>query len=195
MKHGTAVRHLAELAEEASRQARVRADNPNGWPLASLWAAGAVLGSGEDTEVLMVLDVPAVEAPWLALHPAGDRVADVLELSKRPLLWSSRPEAWPAWNARHRRVLRFWSEDGGANEEALEALRRRSPTISEPSREAWQAQLRRERSIARHHLDAVLDRFHEPDWRRSLRGTGRRAEEHLWGAAQGLREIDEALEA
>jgi hypothetical protein len=47
--------------------------------------------------------------------------------------------------------------------------------------------------LSRRHLHPVLDRFHEPDWRRSLRGSGRYAEDHLGSAAQGLREIEDAL--
>lgn len=88
MKQGTVVRHLAEMAEAASTQLP-RRDEPPGRPLRSLWAAGAVLGSGEeDTEVVLGLDVPADELPWLALHPAGEWVGESLRLGKRPLLWT-----------------------------------------------------------------------------------------------------------
>ncbi|MEJ2865126.1 hypothetical protein WCD58_28470 [Actinomycetospora sp. OC33-EN07] len=120
-------------------------------------------------------------------------MADVLRLGKRPLMWSCRPAAGPAWNARHRRVVRFWIDGDGVDEEMLDSLRRREPAVSEPSLEEWRAQLRDERVIADRHLRTVLDSYHEPAWRREHKGYGRYPEDHLWFAAQGLREIDDAL--
>jgi hypothetical protein len=46
---------------------------------------------------------------------------------------------------------------------------------------------------AHQHLRTVLDRFHEPSWRREHKGFGRYPEDHLWFAAEGVREIEDAL--
>lgn len=202
MKRTSAVRHLAAMAEIASENLRFRGA-PIGWPLESLWVTGSLLGPGDAAEdvqvdevhVVLLLDIPADELPWIALHPAGEWVSEQLGLGKRPVLWSYRPHVWPAWNARHRRVARFWSDHDGPDTAFLDALReRRSPSTVEPSLPQWHAQLHDERALARAHLREVLDRYHDRDWRAEHKGLGAYPEDHLWRAAQGLREIDDALQ-
>lgn len=65
--------------------------------------------------------------------------------------------------------------------------------VVEPSPEEWRAQLGAERAVARRHLATVLDHYHDRDWRREHQGFGVYPEDHLWRAAQGLREIEDAL--
>lgn len=196
MRRATAVRHLVEMAEVASEDLRLR-EATFGWPLVSLWVTGELLGGADDLEVgsvIVVLDLPADEVPWLALHPTGEWVGSRLGLGKRPLLWCYRPAAWPAWNAQHQRVLQFWSDESGLDDEAIDGLRhrRRFPVI-EPTPEELLTQLRTERAMSARHLYEVLDRYHDRNWRREHKGFGGYPEDHLWRAAQGLREIDDAL--
>ncbi|MBA3267333.1 MAG: hypothetical protein H0T70_03610 [Acidimicrobiia bacterium] len=55
-------------------------------------------------------------------------------------------------------------------------------------------QFQMEMAVSRRHLDDVLDRFWDPDWRSQHRDPGP-AEDHLWRAAQGVRELEVAIEA
>lgn len=196
MKRSSAVRHLVEMAEVASEGLRLRG-GPTGWPLVSMWAAGELLGSAqsvEDASVVLLLDLNTEELPWIGLHPTGEWVSERLRLGKRPVLWCYRPQTWPAWNARHRRVVCFWSDQDGRDDGALDALRERSNLpVVEPSPEDWRTQLGEERAVACRHLAAVLDHYHDRDWRRKHQGFGVYPEDHLWRAAQGLREIEDAL--
>jgi hypothetical protein len=186
------------MGATASENLRLRG-GPIGWPLQSLWVGGELLGpaeSVEDVDVVLLLDLPADELPWLALHPEAEWVSHALGLGERPVLWCYRPGVWPPWNARRPRVARFWGEDDGTDDEVLECLRqRREPATVEPSLEDRHGQLREERALARRHLDQVLDRYHDRDWRREQKGLGDGPDDHLWRAAQGLREIDDALES
>jgi hypothetical protein len=62
------------MAAEPSDMARLR-DIAVGWPLRELWVAGDLLtevATLEHGSVVLVLDVPPAELPWLALHPAGE---------------------------------------------------------------------------------------------------------------------------
>lgn len=196
MKRRSAVRHLAEMAEVANECLPFRA-GPIGWPLVSMWATGELLGSTESIEtasVVLLLDLPADELPWMAVHPTGEWVSERLRLGKRPVQWWYRPQIWPVWNPAHRRVVRFWSDRDGPDDEILDALRHeRSMPVVEPSLEDWRAQLNEECALARKKLDVILDHFYERDWRHKHKGFGVYPEDHLWRAAQGLREIEDAL--
>lgn len=196
MKRSSAVRHLTELAEAASEGLRFR-DGPTGWPLVSIWVTGELLSSAdtvEDAAVVLLLDLPADELPWIALHPTAEWVSERLRLGKRPVLWWYRPQTWPAWNAMHRRVVRFWADRDGADDGVLDALRRGcSLPVVEPQPKDWHAQMNAERAVSRRHLTTVLDQYHDRDWRREHQGFGVYPEDHLWRAAQGLREIEDAL--
>ena len=52
-------------------------------------------GELETGSVILVLDVPPAELPWLVLHPAGEWVGEQLRLGKRPMQWYYRPLGWP----------------------------------------------------------------------------------------------------
>lgn len=72
MKRSRAIEHLVEMVAESSELLRLR-DTDIGWPLEDLWVTGDLLGDGltlESGSVVLVLDLPADELPWLALHPA-----------------------------------------------------------------------------------------------------------------------------
>ena len=118
------LRHLAEMADVAADRLRLR-DTDLGWPLEELWVTGDLLEDRSELgagSVVLVLDLPPEELPWLATHPAAEWVGSDLRLGKRPFLWSYRPALWPVWNHRHRRVTRFWSARSGTEAAVLDAL-------------------------------------------------------------------------
>src|ERR1700730_8633744 len=118
VKYATAVNRLQTLAEEANDYWRRLGQTDIGWPLDELWVADRLLEGPdelESTAVILILDEPADELPWLALHASGEWVGDQLRLTKLPITWVYRPAVYPAWNARYRRVLRFWSATPGSD--------------------------------------------------------------------------------
>ena len=125
VKRSTAVRHLVEMATVANDRLALR-DSEVGWPLEELWVGGELLELPSDLEagsVVLVLDLPPEELPWLAMHPAAEWVGAQLRLGKRHFFWSYLPVLWPVWNQRNRRVARFWSAPSGIDTAVLDALR------------------------------------------------------------------------
>jgi hypothetical protein len=194
VKRSTAVRHLVEMGEAASEQSRWRGTDI-GWPLDEIWASGEFLDEAVELDVgsvVLMLDVSADELPWLSLHPAGESVGERLRLGKRPLLWSYRPSDWPAWNARHRRVVRVWSVAGGTDEIAIEALRTGDfSAVVTPTPDEFLEQLEMELESSRAHLRRIVAGYWEPEWRRRHRGASR--EDHLWRAASAVTELEDVL--
>lgn len=170
-----------------------------GWPLEELWATGELLSDAPELEVgavVLVLDEPAEDVPWLALTRSGAFVGDRLRLGKRPLTWSWRPTAWPAWNPENRRLVRYWTAADGIDEPVVDALRAGDVgelPVVEPQPDELAAQLRKELDVSRRHLDATLDGYWDGDWRREHKGFAVGPEDHLWRAAQAVREITDAL--
>jgi hypothetical protein len=199
VKRSTTIRHLVEMAEVATERIRLR-ETDIGWPLEEMWVTGELLSFADTLEagaVVLVLDLPAEDLPWLALHPAGEWVGDQLRLGKRPLRWSYRPLTWPVWNHEHRRLVRFWSAAGGLDLAVVEALRSRSldrVTVIEPSVDQLAEQLREELAVSRRHLRAMLDTYWDRDWRRHHDGHDESPEDHLWRAATAVTDIWAALE-
>lgn len=198
MKFTTAVARLEGMAQVATERLRLR-DTDIGWPLEELWVAGELLDGPETLKagsVVLVLDVPAGELPWLALHPAGEWVGSELRLGKLPFRWCYRPAMWPAWNPEHRRVARFWSAKGGLDETVVETLRRRHVDrlpVVEPSVPQLTEQLETELDVSRRHLREVLDHYWDRDWRRAHKRFDESPEDDLWRAARGVVEIEDAL--
>ncbi|MFN0089293.1 MAG: hypothetical protein ACKVWR_03340 [Acidimicrobiales bacterium] len=196
MKRWTAIRHLVEMAAEATDMLRWRGTDI-GWPLEELWVTGELLDTDGDVEmgaVILLLDVAPEELPWLATHPAGEFVGDRLRLGKRPVAWFCRPSVWPPWNARHRRVARLWSAATGVDQATIEALRSgTNPGVAEPGDDDLREQLGEERRALHARLRQTVHDYWDPAWRR--RDRGHEAEEHLWRTAAGLVDIDDALAA
>lgn len=197
MKRSTAISHLREMARAAQDRLRLR-DTGIGWPLEELWVTGEFLDERDtldDGVVVLSLDLGGDELSWRVDHPAAAWIARDLRLGKRPFSWCYRPSVWPAWNAAHRRVLRFWSASAGPDLDAIDALAHRrfgELAIVEPTPARLVEQLQLELGVSRRHLRDVLDDYWDQDWRREHKsddGPG----DHLWRAAQGVREIEEAL--
>lgn len=199
MKRSTAVRHLREMAEVASERLRLRETNI-GWPLEELWASGDLLTDEPEVDagaVVLTLDVPADELPWLKLHATGEWIGDQLRLGKRPMSWAYRPLSYPAWNHDHRRVIRFWSASEGADEHVLDALREGdldTLQIVAPTSEELRAQLQRELPGVHRELSSILDSYWDDEWRRRVKIFGVYPEDHLWRAASAIVEMTEALD-
>lgn len=105
MKRSTAIGHLVEMAEVASQWLEV--GGPSRWPLSEMWVTGELLTLAETLDsgaVVLVLDLPVEELPWLAMHPTGESIGHQLRLGKRPIRWCYRPRAWPVWNCQDRRL-------------------------------------------------------------------------------------------
>lgn len=198
MKRSTAIRHLVEMAEVSSEQLRHR--DTFAWPLEELWVTGVLLGLGDTLDrgsVVLHLDLPPEDIPWLAKHPMGESIGYQLRLGKRPMSWAYRPLAWPVWNHEHRRLLRFWSADGGLDASVIEALRARrvdALAIVEPREDDLIEQLRVELEVSRRYLREMLDHYWDREWRRDHKGYDESPEDHLWRAATAVSEITDALD-
>ena len=199
MKRATAIGHVVEMAEVASERLKLR-ETVLGWPLEELWLTGDLLGFADELEVgavVLVLDLPVEELPWLALNQAAEAVGDQLRLGKRPMQWCYRPLGWPVWNHEHRRLVRFWSADDGTDEDAIEAMRSRrldGVSAAQPSTEELVKQLQVELPVSRRHLRTVLDGYWDRGWRREHKGYDESPEDHLWRAATAMAEIQDALD-
>jgi hypothetical protein len=199
VKRSTAIGHLVEMGEVATERLGLR-ETDIGWPLEEMWLSGDLLGPADTLEacsVVLVLDIPHEDLPWLARHPAGEWIGDQLRLGKRPVHWCYRPLAWPVWNPDHRRLARFWTARHGTDSAAIDALRSRRlgdlPVVG-PSDDQLTAQMHEELAVSRRHLRAVLDGYWEPTWRRHHKGHDESPEDHLWRAAIAIADILDTLD-
>jgi hypothetical protein len=199
VKYATAVNRLQSLAEEANERWLRLGETDIGWPLDELWVAGELLAGPDELEttaIILLLDEPADELPWLALHASGEWIGDQLRLTKLPVMWFYRPAVYPAWNAQYARVLRFWSAKSGPDHEAIEHLRERrfdQLRLVEPTAAELVDQLEVELEACRRRLHEVIERYWDEDWRRQHKGFGVHPEDHLWRAAEAVRQIEAAL--
>jgi hypothetical protein len=198
VKRSTAIAHLVEMAEVASHWLEV--DGQGRWPLSEMWVTGELLTLTETLDagaVVLVLDRPTEELPWLAIHSIGESIGHQLRLGKRPILWCYRPRAWPVWNCQHRRLAKFWSAEDGLDSSAIDALRSRRLDrldIVEPSADELVEQLREELAVSRRHLQSMLGHYWEHDWRLRHKHFDERPEDHLWRAASAVADILDALD-
>lgn len=144
----------------------------------------------DDGVILLRLDLPADDVPWLALHPKGEAVGELLRLGKRPFSWWYRSIEDPPWTIKHQRVVRFWSAGAGTDAEAVERLAGGDIAAlddASPAAEASAAQV--ECDLARSPA-AFGRRVLERDWRREHR----QGVEHLWRAAAALCALEDAVQ-
>jgi hypothetical protein len=196
VKRSTAIRHLVELADAASDGLQLRTIDI-GWPLEELWVTGALLDPVDELEhgsVVLMIDLPTGELPWLAVHPTAEWIGGQLRLGKRPLWWSYRPTALPPWTYRDRRVARFWSAADGLDDAVIDALRTQRPlTVVEPAPDELLDQLGIELAVTKTHLRSILDHYWDQDWRRANRHDTS-PEDQLWRAATAVTEIEAAID-
>lgn len=191
VRFDTAVDRLHKIADACSDVSRYRDE------LAAAYVYGGLL-TGADVEVVHValaVDVPAEDLPWRAEPAALRALAEVLRLDRAPVRWVWRPAGEPVGNHAIIEPVRFWTRDGGVDEEVLRNLRDRRleklPRESTPSEDA-ERHLTRDRDRALRHLRQVTDDYWEPGWRRTHKGTGLYPEDHLWRAVQGYLDLLDA---
>lgn len=195
MRRSTAVAQVERIVEAADEIHRL---NQHGFdmPLVEVWVGGVILEPVDrmaSYDVALVLDLPAEEATWRAVHPASEWIADRLRLTKLPVAWFVRPAGGRVYDQRFRTMVRVWSADG-PDRETIDRLRRGDATLADAAIPPSTAQLATELADSRRHLATVLDRYHDRDWRREHTGFGIYPEDHLWRAAQAVRELTDAVD-
>jgi hypothetical protein len=198
VKYSTAVARLRQVASDLD-------DHVSSWGDSMIVEAhvfGEVVAGPETVEVIwlaLVVDLPVEEVTWLARPAQAEASVSLLRFDKYPLRWWWRPTAWPVWNHRISRPVRFWSRRDGPDEVALGQLAdRRLPDLEFhglPDQSGLRAQLQVELEASRRHLERVVDSYHDRGWRRDHKGFGVYPEDHLWWATQGFLELDDALGA
>ena len=183
------------MAEAATEHANLT-QSPVDWPLSEMWVAGHLLERTEEVDhgtVVLMIDLPPDELPWLAVHPTAEWVGEQLRLGKRPMLWSYRPAAWPAWTYRNPRVARFWSASDGLQSGLIDQLRSEATAdLIEPERDELIEQIGVELEGSKAHLRSILDQYWDRDWRQSNRHHTS-PEDQLWRAATAVTELEDAL--
>jgi hypothetical protein len=200
MRRSTAVNQVVGFVDEAEELHRHAAGLVDA-TLAQLWAGGAILEDAEriDTyDVVLVLDAPATDVTWLALHPAGESISDRLRLTKVRATWFLRSTEHGVHNHRLRELVRVWTPDG-PDDAVLDRLLRGelAPTdISRPPDDATMAAQFGDRAgavpAAPRHDARQLPR---PRLATRSQGLRRLPEDHLWRGAQAVREITDTLTA
>ena len=200
VKRSTAIGHLVETAGAASERLRFH-DTDIGWPLDELWVTGELLGPTDALDagaVVLVLDVPADELPWLAIHPVGEWIGDVLRLGKRPYqlvvsaprlagLERRTPPPRAILDGTRRpghRCHRGVADQTASTASQLQSLRMRN----------WPINSTAELAVSRRYLRAALDHYWDHDWRREHSRNGETPEDHLWRAAIAVEDIRKALD-
>jgi hypothetical protein len=186
------------LTQEADRLTHLPGDLA--LPLSELWVGGDLLDGAEQIEwalVVVRLDIPDDELPYLALHPAVAACESFLRLDKRPIAARWRSREAPAWDHDVRRVARVWSVRAGTDEVLLRHLGANTVSdsmIATPSPAELREFLVEALPRSERHLGEVLDGYWEHGWRRTHRGYGVQPEDHLWRAAEAVRSLRDALE-
>lgn len=195
-KRSTAIGRLVRFAAEAGDE--LTRPYPGDYPVVAAWAAGSLLDPATDAVdwpvAVLSIDIPLIELPWMTSPPFKGYLDLVHRFDKGGMRAVYRPAGWPAWNAEFRRVVRFWSKDGGLDEKVIEDLRaRRFVEVVEPGVAEFEAQMRDELGVSRGYLDHVLGSFYEREWRQDHKGSGIYPGDHLWWAAAGYRGVEKAL--
>lgn len=194
MKRSTALSRLHDVAEGLERLAtwgdvRVVAGYVHGDLVDGL-------NDLERVQLVFVVDEPPEDVAWMTRPPHLEAAVALVRFDKLPLSWTWRTVAWPVWNHRIIRAVRFWSAEDHIDETVLAALTEGSTDQlrEEGTGSELLEQLRVERDISRGHLKSVLDRFYDREWRQAHRG-GQDVgpEDHLWWATAGLFDLDDAI--
>lgn len=102
------------------------------------------------------------------------------------------------WNHEITRAVSFWSTTSGSDQAVIEGLASGHldlmQFVAPVDSEELVAQLRIERDVARRHLADAVAGFHEREWRGEHKGDGVYPGDHLWSAAAGFLDLDDAVE-
>ena len=194
VKRSTAIIRLRDVADGLTRT--------TSWPDVGIVAGfvfGALIehtGDLERVELALMVDARPEEVPWLARPARLEATAAQLRFDKLPLAWWWRSADGPVWNHHIRRAVRFWTANHGlavAVVDSLAAGQTDQLPITEPTdHQQLVTQLRAERDVSRRQLAHVIDGFYDRDWRRQHQHEGVFPQDHLWWAAAGFLELDDA---
>ena len=123
-------------------------------------------------------------------------MAEQLRLTKLPVLWSYRPAVYPAWNARHQRVVRFWSAKAGPDERSSTGWHSAGWTASRSSNRrglSWPTNSRWSATSAAGGCIRCSTTIGTWAGGASTMGFGVQPEDYLWRAAEAVDEIEAAL--
>ena len=196
MKRSTGIRRLGDVADGLARLAAWSDVKPQaGYVYGDLVEGHAEF---ERVQLVITVDEPADAIPWMARPPHLEAAGAMVRFDRLALDLTWRSNSWPTWNHRIVGPVRIWSATDGLDEAALAALKDPDPSGLDRERpandEELLAQLYIEREVARRHFDNVLDQFYDRDWRgRHKNSQYVRPEDHLWWAAAGYRELDNAI--
>lgn len=192
MKRSTAISRLRDVADGLSRTTQ--------WPdvgIVEAYVFGALLDETVDVERVELALIVDDDLAWLSRPVRLEATAALLRFDKLPLSWRWRSARRPVWNHHIRRAARFWTASNGVDEVVLESLASGRldlvPTTGPAGHDELMAQLVAEREVCRRHLAEVTDRFYEGDWRGAHRHEGIYPQDHLWWAAAGFLELDDAI--
>jgi hypothetical protein len=194
VKRSTAITRLRDVADGLSRT--------TAWPDADIvegYVFGALIehtGDLERVELALMVDARPEEMPWLSRPAHLEALAAQLRFDKLPVAWWWRSAEGPVWNHHVRRAVRFWTANDGLDVTVVDSLAAgtdRLPITEPADHRQLVAQLRAEREVSRRHLARVIDRFYDRDWRRQHKHEGVFPQDHLWWAAAGFLELDDAL--
>jgi hypothetical protein len=195
VRRSTAIARLRDVADGLTRT--------TSWPDAGIVAGfvfGALIehpGDLDRVELALMVDARPEEMAWLARPARLEAIAAQLRFDKLPLVWWWRSADGPVWNHHIRRAVRFWTANDGLDVAVVNALAAGHTdqlSVTEPAdQQQLVAQLRAEREVSRRQLARVVDRFYDRDWRREHKHEGVFPQDHLWWAAAGFLELDDAL--
>lgn len=123
MKFSTAVSRLGSIAEGLSA-----AEPWDGFIVTDAHVFSELLNGPDSLDavsVAFVVDLPVEEVPWHAHPPAAEALARLLRLDKVPVTRRWRSAAWPVWNHKIVRGVRFWSSSEGTEDDALALLKQK----------------------------------------------------------------------
>jgi hypothetical protein len=195
VKRSTAISRLRDVADGLT--------TTTGWPDAGIvggYVFGGLIdqdGELELVELALMVDARPQEVPWLGRPARLEAVAALLRFDRLPLRWWWRSADGPVWNHHIRHAVRFWTAEGGLDGVVVDSLAagriERLPITEPADRPQLIAQLRAERAVSRRHLAEVIERFYDRDWRSEHKHEGVFPQDHLWWAAAGFLELDNAL--
>lgn len=146
--------------------------------------------------IVVRLDLPDDDLPYLSLHPAIAGWTSWLRLDKLPIDAHWRSQHVPAWDHAVTRVARFWSAATGTDELMIRRLEDRTvpdEMIESPAPEGLRDALQAALPRSEQHLTEVLEGYWTRDWRRQHQGNGIYPEDHLWRAAEAVQSIRNTL--
>ncbi|WP_285743704.1 hypothetical protein [Lentzea sp. NBRC 105346] len=193
MKWTRAVHHLSELAEKCAELATGPSYSLS---VRQLWAFGNILGPADDLEwvnVVLVVDLPVEDVPWLSQPHGAEHWANAARLPKNPIVGLWRSAHAPVWNHHIVRPALVWDVESGVDEAVLTAVREgrgEDVRTSAPPADELRARLEDELALC---LASLRRQTKEYDDRRWAPGKLTPVSDALWRASDGYLDVLDAL--